>query len=97
MDLLKEVTSEIVGSFPDKPRHELRETIANNLAAILVEQQLQLFREGAIKAVREAILPTVDQAIAEALEAVDHEENAAWDKWQKILGDTTRDNLSQGQ
>jgi hypothetical protein len=91
-ELVKSVTSEIFAEFPQVSREALRETITNNLAAILVEQQLQHLRQAAIEAVRAAILPTVDAAIDEALATAESEDDTAWAHWQKVLGETPLEN-----
>jgi hypothetical protein len=81
------VKSVSVSEFPQVSREALRDSVADKLAKILVERQLQELRVGAIEAVRQALRATIDQAIDEALAAVEHEDDAAWDQWKKVLGE----------
>jgi hypothetical protein len=83
--IVKSVAAETVALFPQVSREELREKITNNLAAIIVERQLQEIRQRAIKAVREALRPTIDQAMAAALEVIEREDDESWAAWQKTI------------
>jgi hypothetical protein len=83
--IVKSVAAEIISLFPQVSREELREKITNNLAAIVVDWQLQEIREGAIKAIREALRPTIDQAMAEALEVIEREDDEIWAAWKKTI------------
>jgi FKBP-type peptidyl-prolyl cis-trans isomerase (trigger factor) len=91
-DLFVKSVSETVSLFPQASLEQLRESVAKRLAEKLVERQLRELREAAIEAVRHAVLPLIDSAIAEALEVIEHEDDAAWARWQKILADTTVEN-----
>jgi hypothetical protein len=83
-DPIVKSVSETVSEFP---REALRDSIADKLAANIVERQLAEIRRLAIQTVREALAPIIDQAIAEALAAVEREDDEAWNQWEKILGD----------
>jgi hypothetical protein len=87
MDLVTDVTKTAIELFPRTSVETLRTTIADNLSKVLVERQIRELRQSAIEAVRAALLPLVDSAIAEALAAAEHEDDAAWAQWKKVLGD----------
>ena len=91
-NLIASVTAETIALFPQVSREVLREMIADNLAKILVERQLRELRQRAIEKIREVLLPSVDLAIAEALAAVEHEDDVIWAKWEKVIGDSPLEN-----
>jgi hypothetical protein len=81
-----------VAPFSQASQEALRDSIAEKFATIFVEKQLAEIRQAAIEAVRQALLPTVDAAMAEALAAVEHEDDLEWSQWLKIVADTTGEN-----
>jgi|HubBroStandDraft_6_1064221.scaffolds.fasta_scaffold367415_4 hypothetical protein len=87
MDLITDVTKTTIELFPEATREALRTTIADNLARILIDQQLEKLRRQAIDTVRLAILPTVDAAIAAAFEAMEHSDDATWSQFEKLLAE----------
>jgi hypothetical protein len=85
-DLVKSV-SETVPLLSQVSLEALRDSIADKLTAVIVERQLAEIRRLAIQAVRVTLLPILDRAMAEALAVIDHEDDAAWDQWKKVLGE----------